>query len=320
MQVLSDAWSSEELPSPSVATVGNFDGIHRGQHRVISTTVGRARALDIGSVVVTFEPHPLDVLRKQRPPQRLTLRDQKRKLIERIGVDTLAEIEFSPRFASTSAPSFVESFLVGKLGVRELYVGSKFRFGQGREGDLELLEEMGGALGFQVHGLEEEEYEEGTISSTRIRDAVRAGRVESAAEMLDRSFAVVGIVIHGEGRGKKHGWPTMNVDVEHDLMPADGVYASEVWLPESQQLLPGVTNIGSRPTFPGSSAVVVETHIFDFDRDIYGQRVELGFAGRIRGETRFDSVEALIRQIEDDASSAREYLSRKDCSHIVPTL
>lgn len=320
MQILGDAWRLEKLPAPSVVTIGNFDGIHRGQLSVIEKTVERAERLDCASVVVTFEPHPLDLLRPERPPERITLRQQKHRLIDLAGVDYLAEIRFTPEFATTSAHAFVEELLHAKLGAKEIYVGSEFGFGRNREGDLDLLRHLGESLGFRAEGLREEMCEEGTISSTKIRQAVRAGRVEAAARMLGRSFAVVGEVVHGEGRGQRQGWPTINVDVAHVLMPAEGVYASQVWLPGLQRQLGGVTNIGCRPTFPGSREVVVETHLFEFEQQIYGERVELAFARRIRGERRFESVEALIRQIGNDAEEAREYLSGKDCSHIVPTL
>jgi riboflavin kinase/FMN adenylyltransferase len=303
-----------------VATVGNFDGIHLGQQLIIKKVVERAHALGVASVVVTFEPHPLDVLRPERPPERITLRQQKRSLIEALGVDFLVVINFSPEFASSSAREFVEEFLHHKLGVQEFYVGSRFGFGRNREGNLDLLREMGESLGFLVVGLDEVGCEEATISSTRIRNAVREGEVEKAASMLGRSYAVVGEVIHGEGRGKQHGWPTINIDVEHALMPAEGVYASQAWLPGLDLSLNGVTNIGRRPTFPGGRDLIVETHLFDFEQDIYGEKVELSFVKRLRGEKRFTRVEDLIQQISEDAVLAREYLGRQDCSDIVPTL
>ncbi len=320
MEVIKDAWNSQEFPSPCVATVGNFDGIHLGQQLIIKKVVERAHALGVASVVVTFEPHPLDVLRPERPPERITLRQQKRSLIEALGVDFLVVINFSPEFASSSAREFVEEFLHHKLGVQEFYVGSRFGFGRNREGNLDLLREMGESLGFLVEGLDEVGCEEATISSTRIRNAVREGEVEKAASMLGRSYAVVGEVIHGEGRGKQHGWPTINIDVEHALMPAEGVYASQVWLPGLDLSLNGVTNIGRRPTFPGGRDLIVETHLFDFEQDIYGEKVELSFVKRLRGEKRFTRVEDLIQQISEDAVLAREYLGRQDCSDIVPTL
>lgn len=320
MQILQDAWNHRDLPSPCVATVGNFDGIHRGQQRIIEIVVERAREMGIASAVVTFEPHPLDVLRPERPPERITLRQQKWSLIERLGVDFLVVIHFSPEFAATSARDFVERFLHRRLGVKELIVGSRFGFGRNREGDLNLLEEMGESLGFRAEGLEEVSCDVGTISSTRIRNAIRDGEVQAAAAMLGRSFAVIGEVIRGEGRGKQHGWPTINIEVDHQLMPAEGVYASQVWLPGSSLSLEGVTNIGRRPTFADAADVVVESHIFDFDQDIYGEKVELAFVERLRGEQRFGSVEDLVRQIGEDAAQAREYLARQDCSLIVPTL
>lgn len=320
MLVIQDAWKHESFPRPCVVTVGNFDGIHRGQGRVLARVRARAQAIGATAAVVTFEPHPLLVLRPERPVQRITTPAQKQELIRLQGMDLMAIIDFTPEFATTPATGFVEDLLHRRLGAAEIYIGSHFGFGHRREGNLELLRRLSGRLGYRVEGIPELHSEGSVISSTRIRQAVREGDVGRAADLLGRAFAITGVVVEGEGRGRVHGWPTLNVQVDHELVPADGVYAAQVWLPGLVQTLDAVTNVGRRPTFPDGDRRVVESHLFDFDGDLYGERVELAFVERLRGERRFPSVEDLTTQIGRDAQQAREYLSRDDCSTLVPTL
>lgn len=320
MRVIEDAWHRDDLPRPTVATIGNFDGIHRGQQLVLERLRERASAAGVVAAVVTFEPHPLDILRPQRPPQRITVREQKTELLRRSGIELLTIIEFTKQFSHTPARLFVEQFLHRKLGAQEILVGRGFGFGHRREGNLALLQEMGQELGFRARGVDELNCDGATVSSTRIRQAVRGGEVEAAARLLGRPFALSGVVVRGEGRGKDHGWPTINIRPEHQLLPADGVYVSEVWRPTDGAVLGGVTNVGLRPTFANGDRRVVETHLFDFARDIYGERVELALLKRLRGEHRFPSVVELVAQIGKDAEEAREYLGRSDCSHLLPTI
>ncbi len=320
MQVFDDAWRLQESLGPTVVTVGNFDGIHLGQQRILETVTTRASAVDAKSAVVTFEPHPLSILRPERPPQRLTTLAQKEVLIRQHGIDLLINVRFTSGYAATPARVFVEDFLVRKLGAVEIYVGSTFGFGRQREGDLALLDTMGRELGFRAIGIEEVRLAGKVVSSTRIRQAIRQGQVLAAAEMLGRPYAMTGRVVHGEGRGREHGWPTLNLEPDHDLLPADGVYASQVWIPERGKTYGGVTNIGRRPTFPGKDDRVVETHVFDFGREAYGNRIELSFVTRLRGERHFPSANELVEQIGKDAAAAREYLARESCSTFVPTL
>jgi riboflavin kinase/FMN adenylyltransferase len=320
MQVFDDAWRLQESLGPTVLTVGNFDGIHLGQQRILETVTTRAAAVGAKSAVVTFEPHPLSILRPERPPQRLTTLAQKELLIRQHGIDLLINVRFTSGYAATPARVFVEDFLVRKLGAVEIYVGSAFGFGRQREGDLALLDMMGKELGFRAIGIEEVRLAGKVVSSTRIRQAIRQGQVLAAAEMLGRPYAMTGRVVHGEGRGREHGWPTLNLEPDHDLLPADGVYASQVWIPERGKTYGGVTNIGRRPTFPGKDDRVVETHVFDFGREAYGNRIELSFVTRLRGERHFPSANELVEQIGKDAAAAREYLARESCSTFVPTL
>lgn len=320
MRVIEDAWSQELISLSSIATVGNFDGIHRGQQAVLEKIGSRAKAVRLESAVVTFDPHPLEVLRPERPPQRITVTEQKVSLIEGLGLDLLVVVRFSEEVSKTPAEQFVVDFLCGKLGVREIHVGSDFGFGHRREGDLGLLQRLGEQHGFSATGIEEQSLNGEVISSTRVRDAVRRGRVEKAAELLGRPFALVGRVVRGEGRGKGQGWPTINIEPEHQLLPENGVYASQVWLPSHDRVLDAVTNVGLRPTFADGDKRVVEAHLFDFDENLYAERVELSFAARLRAERRFPSVDELIQQISKDAETAREYLARPDCSELLRTI
>ena len=320
MVVIEDAWRQGESRGPGIVTIGNFDGIHTGQQAILQKVVDRASASGLDSVMVTFEPHPQSVLRPDRPPPRLTTRGQKRALVDRWGLDAMAEVEFDDEFANTTAREFVRRLLHERLQALEVYVGSRFAFGRRREGDLDLLRELGETFGFEAFGIEEVVFGDAPVSSTRIRRAIRAGEVADANLMLGRPYSIYGVVERGDGRGKKLGWPTINVATAHEVVPQDGVYASRVWLPGVNRLVGAVTNVGSRPTFPDSDQKVVESHLFDFDREVYGEDVELCFLERLREEQTFPSAEALGRQIEKDAERAREYLQRESCLEFMPTL
>lgn len=317
MRVIEDAWSRGEVSSASVVTIGNFDGIHRGQKAVLSTVVERAVFLGVESVVVTFEPHPRTVLEPGTGPALLTTPAQKRALLEREGVDALAVVRFDEAFSRTSAETFVRRFLHGALGVRDLLVGSTFAFGRRREGDLSLLRALGDELGFAVSGIPELQLGDAPVSSTRIRRAIREGDMVAAREMLGRSYAIVGRVDRGRGLGRRIGWPTINVTPENDLLPSSGVYVSTVVMPGMDRILGAVTNVGVRPTFPDDFAAgsrrFVESHILDFDADLYGEAVELSFLEKLRDERAFPSAGDLSRQIGEDAERAREYLRRENC-------
>jgi riboflavin kinase/FMN adenylyltransferase len=313
MRTILDAWHSRQLPHGVVAAIGNFDGIHSGQRAIFGRVTKRAVEKKLQSVVVTFEPHPVAVLRPDEAPPRLTTLEQKSKLLEEIGVDVLAVVSFTAEFSQTPAEVFVEEFLHQKLGVDEIVVGSRFAFGRQRSGDLELLEEMAARLGFTVRGIDEVEFGGEPISSTRIRRALRAGDVEEATAMLDRAYSICGRVSRGKGRGKTLGWPTINIEPQSDLLPADGVYVTKVEFPQLASSHGCVTNIGCRPTFPNSPRRVVESHILDFDQEVYGAEVELHFLERLRDERAFPSAEALAEQIAQDVAKAREYLAGDRC-------
>jgi riboflavin kinase/FMN adenylyltransferase len=300
---------SAELPRGGVVTIGNFDGLHRGQRALVDHVVRRAGESSSAAVVLTFDPHPLAVLAPEREPARLTSDRQRRELLAAAGVDLLWLLPFTAELAAWPPERFVRELLVERLAAREVAVGSAFRFGRDRAGDVDLLARLGGELGFAVTGLAEQADAAGTVSSTRIRRAVAAGDVEDAARLLGRPYAVDGTVVHGDRRGRTIGWPTANVAPAEGrlLLPANGVYAAKLTLLGENRTVAGVANLGTRPTRGGDGGVTLEVHLFDFSAEIYGEPVEVELHRRLRAERRFPDFEALREQIARDAAEAREY-------------
>jgi riboflavin kinase / FMN adenylyltransferase len=311
MLVVQDAYNSTDLPQGGVATIGNFDGVHRGQRAAIDRVVARARELSAPSVVLTFDPHPMSVLRPEQAPVPLTTPQQKEKLLEEAGVAVMLVLRFTPELSRVPARQFVRDFLHGRLGIREIYVGEGFVFGHKREGSLDLLRELGESLGFRAFGVEEVDWKGERISSTRIRRAVGEGKIGDAAAMLGRPYAVAGVIVRGDRMGQRLGWPTINVKAENKLLPADGVYAGRVFFPSYPASFDCVTNIGTRPTVYENYQRVVESHILDFKSNVYGERVEVSFHKRLREERIFPSVMDLSAQISRDVEATREYFARK---------
>ena len=313
MLVVHDAFHSSDLPRGGIGTIGNFDGVHLGQRAVIDTVIRRAKESDLSSMVVTFEPHPLKILRPHEAPLRITTLEQKERLLDQVGVDVVLIVRFNPEFARTSAESFVRDFLHARLGLKEIYVGSSFVFGYQRQGTLELLQEVGASCGFKAVGVEEVVRRGGRISSTRIRQAVLEGRVEAAQEMLGRPHSISGVVVRGDRMGKRLGWPTINLRPDNELLPADGVYATRVVFPSFPATFSASTNIGTRPTVYENYQRVVESHVLDFSTDVYGERVELEFHKRLREERIFPTVMDLSAQIGRDVEETREFFAARKC-------
>jgi riboflavin kinase/FMN adenylyltransferase len=295
-----------------VVTIGNFDGIHLGHQAILATVVARAQALKTPGVVYTFEPHPRKVLRPDSAPALLTTLDQKLELIEAAGVDAVVLEPFTLEFARTPPDVFVRECLHARLGPQEVYVGYDFHFGRDREGSMRLLTELGPRLGFAVTIIPEVEVDEGDVNSTRIRQLLADGEPGIAARMLGRAYTVRGTVVKGEARGRGLGFPTANLEAENEVLPAAGVYAGRLRLldagePKAGTLLPVVTNVGRRPTFAGE-ALRAEAHVIGWSGDLYGRKVEVSFGSRLRPERKFESVEALRRQIAADVDEARSRL------------
>ncbi len=309
MLVVPDALQSTDLPRGCVATVGNFDGLHRGQRAIVDRVVERARSLGVASALLTFEPHPLELLAPEQAPLRIATSRQRERLLEEAGLEVLLTLRFDAELAAMPAEEFVRQVLVGRLGVRELYIGSQFAFGRGRTGNLELLRRMGAELGFEAFGVPERMEGSEPISSTRIRRAVQEGQVELAARLLGRPFSITGTIVRGDRMGKRLGWPTINLRPDGELEPLEGVYASRVHFPSFPASFDSVTNIGTRPTVYENYQRVIESHILGFGSDVYGESVELHFFKRLRDEMLFPSVMALSAQIRRDVDATREYFA-----------
>jgi riboflavin kinase/FMN adenylyltransferase len=312
MVVIQDAYATSDLPQGGVAAIGNFDAIHVGHKLILERVVARAAELSAPAVVITFDPHPAAVLRPEMPtPIRLTTQEQKEKLLADLGVSVLLVVRFTPELARTPAAQFVRDFLGTRLRLKGVYVGSGFRFGHGRQGDLGLLEEIGRELGFTALGVPEVVYRGERISTSRIRQAVSEGKIEDAREMLGRPYSITGVIVRGDRMGQKLGWPTINLAADNKLVPADGVYASRVFFPSYPATFDSVTNVGTRPTVYENYQRVVESHILDFKADVYKQRVELSFFKRLREERIFQTVMDLSAQIRRDVETTREYFGRQ---------
>lgn len=293
--------------SRTVVTVGNFDGVHLGHQAILKRVCGRAQELNCQSVALTFEPHPLKVLRPQSNLPLLTTPAQKLELLRETGLAAVVVLPFTPEFARLPARDFVRDYFVERLRVREVVVGHDYGFGYRREGNIDLLREMGRDLGFSVQVVWGVEVEGAVVSSSLIRALLRLGKVAEARRLLGRNYGVAGRVVAGKGRGAKLlGVPTANLESENDLLPATGIYA--VWVVKNGQRLPGVANIGTCPTFDNGE-LSLEVHLLDFNDDLYGERLKVEFVARLREERRFPSIEALAGQIRADIDQARRVLS-----------
>jgi riboflavin kinase/FMN adenylyltransferase len=287
-----------------VATIGNFDGVHRGHQAIVAQVVQRARATASTPLAVTFDPHPLKVLAPGRAPAMITTRRQKMALLEACGLEAVLVLRFDAALAATSAEEFVDRILRAGLGLREAYIGANFNFGRGREGNADTLVSLCGARGIEAGIVGEVRFLDSPVSSSRIRRAVQAGEVELARQLLARPFAVTGTVRHGAGRGASLGFPTANLAVDNELMVQDGVYVTRTL--HRGRALPSVTNVGSRPTF-ADQEFAVETHLLDTAEDLYGDEIEVAFLARLRQELRFASPQALVDQVRRDVERARAF-------------
>ncbi len=311
MIVIQDALDASDPPREGIATIGNYDGVHRGQQATLERVATRAREVGAPGIVVTFDPHPLAVLRPSQTPLLITTPEQKERQLRALDLQYLLVVRFTRELARMPARQFVRDFLHRELAVREVHVGANFTFGREREGNLALLAEMGATLGFSAHPVEEVVYRGERISSTRIRASVGDGRITEANDMLGRPFAITGTVARGDRMGQRLGWPTINVAPDHRLLPGDGVYVSRVHLPTYPATFDCVTNVGTRPTVYENYQRVVESHILDFSADVYGERVELSFLRQLREERIFPTVMDLSAQIGRDVEATREHFARK---------
>ncbi|MDB4944344.1 MAG: Riboflavin kinase [Labilithrix sp.] len=289
---------------PSVVVIGNFDGVHRGHQAVLRQARALADAQGLRCVVLTFSPHPSEVLGRGAPPRLCTMERRQQLLVEH-GADAVTVQEFTIALSGWSPERFVKDLLASRLEARAVVVGTNFRFGHKRAGDFGTLEELGRTLGFEAVAAEIAGDAEGPFSSTRIRDTLTAGHVERAADLLTRPHRLTGTVVHGDARGRTIGFPTANLDDVPEMLPAYGVYAVRVQRGDVTHS--GVMNVGKRPTVDGIS-LRVEAHLLDFDGDLYGERLAVDLVARLRGEQKFAGLPELKAQIAMDAEGARKAL------------
>ena len=288
--------------------IGVFDGVHLGHRAVIERAIADARAANGTAVVVTFDPHPIRVLRPEKAPRLLTSTAHKLRLIRALGVGHLLIIPFDLAFAATPPDDFIRQLAAAGKPLREICVGHQWSFGKGRAGNLEMLARLGGELGFEEVGVPAVEIGGRIVSSTLIRQAFEEGRLEEAARLLGRDYTILGTVIEGRKLGRTIGFPTANLSAHNEQFPPNGVYAVEI-LRNGDATRTGVANIGVRPTIAEAGGErVLEVHIFDFEGSLYGDDLEIRFRRFLRPEKKFPSLEALRAQIACDAEAARASL------------
>jgi len=308
MRVLRSISELTELPGPLFLAIGVFDGVHLGHQAVISTSAKHAKDAGGTPIVVTFDPHPVKVLRPNTAPHLLTATQHKMALIRDLGVAHLLVLHFDRAFAATNPEDFVRQLVDNSKPLREICVGHEWSFGKGRAGNLALLKQLGETYGFNVIGVEAVKVNGEVVSSTAIRQAVEAGDLVKATQMLGREYTILGTVVRGEQLGRKLGFPTANLSAHSEQFPPNGVYVVEARL--AGALYRGVANLGFRPTIAaGRPERLLELHLFDLDREIYGEEIEVRFVLYLRPEQKFADVEGLKAQIAADVRQARESFS-----------
>ena len=297
----------------SWATIGMFDGVHLGHQSILKPLAQEAHAAGHQSVVVTFFPHPMVVLRNHQEPFYLTTPEERADFMGQLGIDVVVTLTFNHALAATSAETFIQQ-VSASLGLRQLWVGYDFRLGRDRQGDIPTLRHLGEELGYSVRVLPEVRADSARVSSSQIRALLKEGQVQLAAHALGRPYSIEGRVVQGEHRGRLLGFPTANLDGwPHKLLPANGVYATWAWVGDSfanSERVPAVTNLGIRPTFQGVERRI-EAHLIDFNRDLYGKPLKLEFIEFLRPEQRFASIDALATQIGADKQRAQERLAHE---------
>ena len=286
-----------------VLALGNFDGVHRGHAKIIDLVRRRADERGVTAVALTFDPHPSRIVRPDKAPPLLMTGPQKIAALSDAGMAGIAVVRFTEALSRWEPEAFVRAVLVEWLRVAEVWVGANFLFGHDRAGNFSVLRSLGARYGFRAEKIEPVRYREFVVSSTRVRRLVAEGRVDEAGALLGHHYMLEGTVTRGEGRGRKLGFPTANLSTDNELFPANGVYATAV-LTDDGEIHASVTNVGIRPTF-GGSGPVVESHIFDVDRDLYGCSIRVAFVQRLRDELAFSDGDALRVQIARDCDEAR---------------
>ncbi|MFP3868196.1 MAG: bifunctional riboflavin kinase/FAD synthetase [Desulfobacteraceae bacterium] len=291
-----------------VVTIGNFDGVHLGHQTIFRLVIERARAFQGEAVVLTFDPHPLKVIRPDCQLPLLTTKAQKLRLLSSLGLDVVVVQPFTKEFAAMPAREFINDYLWGRMNVKEVVVGHDYSFGHNREGNIALLQEIGAEKGFSVLVVDAIQINHTVVSSTSIRNLIRDGNLEEANRLLGRPYEITGVVGRGHGRGAQLlNIPTANLRPDNELLPAPGIYAVQVTV--AGQTHPAVANIGTCPTFDNKE-LSLEVHILDFNQDIYHQDLNVEFVARLREEQRFPGIPELVAQIKADIHKARQILAK----------
>lgn len=301
------------LPAESagcVATIGNFDGVHLGHQAVLNQLAMKADVLGLPAVVITFEPQPFEYFVPEKAPARLSRFREKVEALRSYSIQQICVLHFDNKLANMHAEEFINRLLVEGLGVRYLVVGDDFRFGKDRQGDFAMLQQAGREHGFQVVNMHTFAIDETRVSSTRIRNALKEGDLRFAEKLLGRPYRMSGRVAHGDKRGRELGYPTANIYLHRHKVPLRGVYAVQLFGIDEEPV-DGVANIGVRPTISGSDKALLEVHLFDFQRDIYGAHVQVVFLKKLRDEQKFSDLDALVAQIDKDAAMARHFFAQR---------
>jgi riboflavin kinase/FMN adenylyltransferase len=297
-----------QATSSRVLAIGNFDGVHRGHRALLERLTDEARRCRLAPAVLTFEPHPRELFAPEQAPARLTSLREKLALLDACGIEEVFLLHFSRKLAGLTAADFIDRVLVDGLAVRHLIIGDDFRFGKGRAGDFGMLQAAGQRHGFGVEAMHTIEIGGERVSSSAVRDALGAGDLERAARLLGRPYNIAGRVVHGGKLGRRIGWPTANIQLKRKRLACTGVFAVTVSGLDKRHL-PGAASLGVRPTLGAGLRPVLEVHLFDFDRDIYGAHVAVHFLHKLRDEIKFDSFGALADQIARDVAATQRYFA-----------
>ncbi len=312
MKVISLNGRSKLRLKKTCAAIGIFDGVHRGHQYLIKHMLAIARRLHARPLVITFFPHPAHVLRPDLKLGYLTSLEDRFSLLSDLGVALCLVVPFNRSFAQIQPEKFIKDILVKKLGVKAIFVGDDFRFGNDRGGDINLFKALSQECGYEIHAVSALKEGREAISSTRIRQLVSIGKLKKAANLLGRDVFVSGKVVKGAQRGKGLGFPTANIAYEADILPARGVYIVQVQI--GAKTYPAIANLGIRPSFENQeNKVLLEVHILDFSKNIYGKHLRIIFLKKLRNEKKFQNPQQLIRQIQKDESLARKYFKTVSC-------
>ncbi|HSM97598.1 MAG TPA: bifunctional riboflavin kinase/FAD synthetase [Gallionella sp.] len=295
---------------PVALTIGNFDGVHLGHQALLNELLAAAQVRGLKTAVVIFEPHPREFFAPQQAPARLTSLREKLEFLAALGMDRVQVCRFDAGFARMSAEDFID-VLQEKWFARFVLIGDDFRFGSDRTGDFALMEKIGARKGFEVHAVNSVKHDGVRVSSTAIRSALRAGQLREAQCYLGRHYSISGRVVHGDGMGKKIGFPTANIQLKHNRPPLSGIFVVQVHA-EGLGVLQGVASLGVRPTVKHDGRPVLEVHLFEFSQQIYGKHLRVEFLQKLREEEKYPDVEALTRQISLDVEHANKWFEQHD--------